>query len=146
MLDKHSPVEGINNKSTYRLGSQYSSPDFDALIETVAVLCQRADAPYNRLNNKDNLELFELSLTDKKLIYASELWYLCLNNQNYNTYGYSHKSVGVMLRIFAFESMIFTECASVAILRGLSKVSYKESKPYFRAIMHLLAVEDQHQW
>lgn len=72
------------------------------MIDTIAILCSRADTTWNRLNNKDNKVLFNLSENDKKLIYNSELWNLCLGNQTYSSYGYSHKSVGAIIKNFAF--------------------------------------------
>jgi hypothetical protein len=80
ILDKNSPLTGVNSKGVWKLGSQYSSPDYDSLIDTIAIVCSRADTTWNRLNNKDNKVLFKLSENDKKLIYNSELWNLCLGN------------------------------------------------------------------
>lgn len=128
------------------MGSTQYQPDYDTILELLSEIIQRVK-PY-KLNPKlvvDNRPLFELSLNDKKCLYCTEFWHIVFSNDGRQNWGVSPSAAGRILARMVYENLAFTEIVVNAILKGMSKTTLSQSKPYLIASMHLLSVEDSLQ-
>ena len=61
-LEKKSPLGNEISEHKHSMGNRYSSPEFDALIQTVAILVRRSKNPNNKSGNQPNTALQHLEV------------------------------------------------------------------------------------
>jgi len=140
-LEKNSPLVGFSEKK-HSMGNRYVEPDFNALLQTIAHMVQRAQIqtqtntiPFSSLG-RQGYPLYPLSENDWKVLTFRDFYEKTMKGK------YNSQAIGVIIQQLGFENEVFCYHITDIILKGVNKASFDDSKSYLEAMVYFLNILD----
>ena len=140
-LEKRSPIPYFSEKK-HSLGNRYVEPEFNSLIQTVAIMVRRSrittktgSLPPTSMADK-GVPTYELSENDVKCVMCSAFYEKTLKEK------YDYTSTGTIIKHFCFENDALTYNLANIILNGINRCGSDDIQSYLEAMSYLFSLND----
>lgn len=111
------------------LGNKLWSPNFDPLVQTLAILDK-----YCSTNSSEGL--YKLTYDEKSCLLDKELYDKTLRS------GYDCKALSEIVSHWSYEDKEYSQMIAQIILKGLNEIDYEDVKGFYEVLEEFLTIKD----
>ena len=140
-LGTKSPLIGFSDKK-HAIGGRYTEPELNSLIQTLAVMTQRAN-----VNSKSgNVPFTSLSFQGVKTYNLSENEWACISCVDFYEKAmkdkYDFQALGIIIQHFCFENEDLSYNLAKSVLYGINRSNFDDIQPYLEGMSYLVIIRD----